>query len=130
MKYLIYLLSVYCLIGCGNKKERIVEEIKKAKNERAQAKLNHGAYSFAAKKLLAYTIAAEAYKRNKDNKQMEMDTEIYRQSYETAILQLKGVPNEILIDQKKLDSASLFWELKTTDAQRKIDSLELELKKY
>lgn len=118
MKYLTYLLSVYCLIGCGNKKEKIVEEIKKAKNEHAWAKLNHGNYKATATHLLQYNNSTGETKA------------IYKEAFDKDKEYLKGVPSEVLNDYKKLDSIALIWEWEALDAQKKIDSLELELKKY
>lgn len=118
MKYLIYLLSAYCLIGCGNKKERIVEEIKKAKNERGQAKLNKGYYRAAATHLMQY------------NNSHEHSKSIYKEAFDRDKEYLKGASPEVLNDYKKLDSVALIWEWKWREAQLKIDSLEMELKKY
>lgn len=119
MKYLIYLLSAYCLIGCGNKKERIVEEIKEAKNELARAKINHINYKVAATHLLQY-----------NNSKDQQTKGVYKEAYERTKGYLKGESAEVLNDYKKLDSVALLWEVMARDAQGKIDSLELELKKY
>lgn len=129
MKHLIYLLSAYCLIGCGNKKEEIVEQIKRARNERAESELNRGWYSSAASRLQSYNTAYESNRKYK-SKQMEMDAQAYKEGYERAIQNLKGVSQDILNDPKKLDSVAFIWEMKSRNAQRKVDSLELELKKY
>lgn len=118
MKYLTYLLSVYCLIGCGNKKEKIVEEIKQAKNERAQAKINYGYYDAAATHLRQYETAPTEQKA------------IYKEAFDRDVKYLKSELPEVLNDYKRLDSVALIWEMKAQDAQGRIDSLELELKKY
>lgn len=118
MKYLIYLLSAYCLIGCGNKKERIIEEIKQARNERAHAKINYGYYDAAATHLRQYETASTEQKA------------IYKDAYDNDVKYLKSESAEVLNDYKKLDSVALIWEVMARDAQGKIDSLELELKKY
>jgi|ERR1051325_8686325 hypothetical protein len=129
MKYLCLLFVIYLLAGCGNKKAEIVEEIKKTKNELAEAEMNRGTYSSAANSLQSYnTLLDDSKKYN--SKQMASQAQIYKEGYETAIGHLKGVPGYILKDHKKLDSAAVFWEWKSKDAKSKIDSLEMELKKY
>lgn len=129
MKYLYLLLAFYLLPSCGNKKAIIVEEIKKAKNELIEAEMNRSAYSSAANRLHGYQRMVES-SRKYHSKQMEMDALVYKEGYEREIQNLKGAPNEILKDGRKLDSVAFVWEWRGKDAKRKIDSLELELKKY
>ena len=129
MKYLCPLLAFYLLASCGNKKAEIVEEIKKTKNELAEAEINRGTYSSAASSLEKYQSLLDDSKKY-NSKQMARQADIYKEGYETAIGHLKGVPDQILKDHKKLDSAAMFWEWISKDAKRKIDSLELELNKY
>lgn len=129
MKYLCLLLAFYLLISCGNKKAAIVEEIKKAKNELIEAEMNRAAFASAANRLQSYQSMLES-SRKYHSKQMEMDALVYKGGYEREIQNLKGVPDEILKDSKKLDSIAFVWEWRGKDAKRKIDSLEIELKKY
>jgi hypothetical protein len=129
MKYLCLLVVIYSIFGCGNKKAEIVEELKKAKNDFTQAEMNRSAYSSAANRLQSYHSMLES-SRKYHSKQMEKDALVYKEGYEREIKNLKGVPNEVLNDGKKLDSVALVWEWKGKDAKRKIDSLEMELKKY
>lgn len=130
MKYLYLLFAIYLLIGCSNKKAAIVEEIKKVKNEWAAAEMNRGAYSSAASRLQRYNLAAKASKDNSNNKQLEKEARIYKEHYENELRNLKGVPQDILSDYKKLDSVAFIYERKTRDLKYKLDSLELELNKY
>lgn len=130
MKYFYYLLPIILLSACGNKKAAIVEEIKKVKNEWAQAEMNRGAYSSAASRLQRYNLAVKASKDNPNNKQIEKEAQIYKEHYESELRNLKGVPKDILSDYKKLDSVAFIYETNTRDLKYKIDSLELELKKY
>lgn len=128
MKYL-YLLALTILFSCGNKKAEIVELIKKTKTELHEADMSRMDYSSAANKLEAYNSTLESSRKYK-SKQMEMDALAYKEGYEVAITHLKGVSPDTLKDPKKLTSIALKYEIKTWDLKRKIDSLELELKKY
>lgn len=128
MKYL-YLLALPILFSCGNKKAAIVEEIKKTKSEFSEVDIKRHDYNSAATKLQAYYSTLESSRKYK-SKQMEMDAQAYKEGYETAIKHLKGVSPDTLKDVKKLNSIALKYEMKTWDLKRKIDSLELELKKY
>lgn len=127
---LFYLLFAIILIACGNKKAAIVEEIKKVKKELAAAEINRGAYSSAASRLQRYNLVAKSKRDNPNNKQIEKEAQIYKEHYESELRNLKGVPQEILGDYKKLDSVAFIYERKTRDLKYKLDSLELELKKY
>lgn len=129
MKYFYYLLVSLLFISCGNKKAEIVEEIKKAKTELQEADMNRRDYSAAANKLKSYYSTLESSRKYK-SKQMEMDAQAYKDGYEMAIKHLQGVSADTLKDIKILNSMALKYEIKTWDLKRRIDSLELELKKY
>lgn len=129
MKLFYYLLAIIILSACGNKKAAIVEEIKKTKTELFEADISRRDYSSAANKLEAYRSTLESSIKYK-SKQMEMDAQAYKEGYETAIKHLKGVSPDTLKDVKKLNSIALKYEMKTWGLKRKIDSLEMELKKY
>lgn len=129
MKKLTFIAFILLLASCGNKKAEIVEEIKKTKNELYDADLNRRDYSSAASKLEAYHSMLEASRKYK-SKQMEMDAQTYKNGYEVAIKHLKGVSPDILKDSKKLHSIALEYEMKTWGLKSRLDSLELELKKY
>lgn len=134
MKLYYTLLALLFIYGCGNKKAIIVEEIKKTKNEWYEAEMNRGTYNSVANKLLIYNNSLADIKRNGSSEQMKGIVKINKDAYEAAIQQLKTVsPNvsaNILKDQKKLDSIALKYEMKTWGLKHRIDSLELELKKY
>lgn len=130
MKLLCLFFAITLLSACGNRKAAIVEEIKKVKNEWAEAEMNRGAYSSAAKRLLGYEMATNSIKRLGSSKQMEQDKLAYKEAYEKAIKELKNVPSEIVGNQKKLDSVAYKYETEARDLKYRIDSLEMELKKY
>ena len=118
MKYFCLFISFYLLTSCGNKKAAIVEEIKKVKRELAQAKINQGNYQSAGKHLWQYENATK------------QTANIYKEAYESDKEYLKDSDPEVLKSSKKLDSIALIWEVKTMIYASRIDSLELELKKY
>lgn len=127
MKYL-HLLALIVLFSCRNNKAAIVEEIKKAKSEFSEVDIKRHDYNSAATKLQAYYSTLESSRKYK-SKQMEMDAHVYKEGYETAISHLDGVSPNILKDPKKLDSIALEYEMQANYLKRRIDSLELELKK-
>lgn len=129
MKIIYCLLAIIIFSACGNKKAEIVEEIKKTQAELADVELNRKDYISASTKLQAYYTTLESSKKYK-SKQMEMDAQTYKEGYETAINHLKETDPEILKDKKKLDSVAFQCEIKANDLKHRIDSLELELKKY
>jgi Na+/phosphate symporter len=116
MKCLLF--AIYLLSGCGNKKAEIVEEIKKTKLDLAKAKMNHGWYQSAGTHLKQYENATKqtAY--------------IYKEAFERDKEYLKDADPEVLKSSKKLDSVAVMWYAKSVVYAVKIDSLELELKKY
>lgn len=118
MKYLYLLIALFLLFACGNKKAVIVEEIKKTKIELAKAKMNQGWYQSAGKHLWQYENATKqtAY--------------IYKEAFEKDKEYLKEANPEVLKSSKKLDSVAIVWYAKTIIYASRIDSLELELKKY
>lgn len=127
---IIYCLFVIILItACGNKKAEIVEEIKKTKNEWAEAEISRKQITSAANKLESYYSSLEASKKY-NSKQMQMDAQVYKEGYEMAIQQLKGISPDTLKDSKKLNLVAFKYEMKANDLKHRIDSLELELKKY
>lgn len=129
MKIINCLLAIILLSACGNKKAEIVEEIKKTKNEWYEADTKRADYNSAANKLDAYHSTLEASKKYR-SKQMEMDADTYKKAYETSITHLNEVSPDTLKDSKKLHSIAFKYEMKASDLKRRIDSLELELKKY
>lgn len=130
MKLFYYILSIILLSACGNKKAEIVEEIKKVKKEWAEAEMNRGAYSSAASRLQRYNLAAKASKDNANNKQIEKEVQIYKEYYESELRNLKNASKDIWGDYKKLDSVAFIYERQTINLKYRLDSLELELKKY
>lgn len=130
MKYFYHLLTIIILSACGNKKAAIVEEIKKTKNEWAEAEMNRGAYSSAASRLQRYNLAAKSSRDNANNKQLEKEAQIYKEHYESELRNLKGASKDILGDYNKLDSVAFIYERQTINLKYKLDSLELELRKY
>lgn len=129
MKSLTVIAFVLLMASCGNKKAEIVELIKKTKNEWYEASMKSSSYSYAASKLLAYNTSLSDSKKY-GSQLMKDNAQMYKKSYETAIQDLRGVSPEILNSQRKLDSIAFKWADKADDLQRRIDSLELELKKY
>lgn len=129
MKYFYYLLAMLLFMSCGNKKAEIVELIKKTEAELQEADMTRRDYSSAANKLESYYTTLESSRKYK-SKQMEMDAQAYKEGYEMAIKHLKGVSPDTLKDVNKLNSMALKYEMKTADLKRRIDSLDLELKKY
>lgn len=129
MKFFYYLFVVILISACGNKKAEIVEEIKKTKIEFSEVDTKRHDYNSAATKLQAYYSTLESSRKYK-SKQMEMDAQAYKEGYETAISHLNGVSPHILKDQKKLDSIALEYEMQANHLKSRIDSLEMELKKY
>lgn len=129
MKYFYFFFVIILLSACGNKKAAIVEGIKKTKQQWAEAEMNRGWYSSAANRLQSYNSMLESSRKYK-SKQMEMDAQAYKEGYEMAIQHLKGVPSDILKNQKKLDSIAFKYEMKARGFKYRIDSLEMELKKY
>lgn len=129
MKKLAIVLFVIILTACGNKKAEIVELIKKTKNEWYEAEMKRGAYSAAANYLMGYETMLKFSKEN-NSKQSYADAQAYKKSYEKALKEIKGEPDEVIKDQNKLQSIAYKWAFKCDDLQRRIDSLELELKKY
>lgn len=129
MRKLTLIATVALFLSCENKKVEIVENIKKTKNELLEARMISKSYSYAASKLLVYNISLSDSKKY-GSQQIKEYAQIYKKSYERAIQDLKGVSPEILKSQKKLDSIALVYEMKTLYLAHKIDSLELELKKY
>jgi hypothetical protein len=130
MKRLTFIVLVLLAASCVNKKAEIVELIKKTKNEWYEAEMNRGNYNSVATKLLVYNNILSDIKKNGQSQQMKEMVKIYKDAYETAASHLKGVSPEILKSQKKLDSIALIYEMKTWDLKHRLDSLELELKKY
>jgi hypothetical protein len=130
MKYLCLLFTLYLLAGCGNKKAEIVEEIKKVKTEWLEVENMRATYSSVANKLKSYEMARQNIKNFGRSDQAEMQMKIYKESYEKATKELNNVSPSILKDQNKLDSIALMYEIQTWSLKHKIDSLELELKKY
>lgn len=118
MKPFYYLLAIIIFSGCGNKKAEIVEEIKKVKKELAQAKINKVNYQSAGKHLWQYENATG------------QTANIYKEAYESDKKYLEDEDPEILKSSKRLDSIALTWEVKAMLYASRIDSLELELKKY
>lgn len=129
MRKLTLFVMVVLFISCGNKKAEIVELIKKTKNEWYEASMKSSSYSYAASKLLAYNTSLTDSKKY-GSQQMKDNAQMYKKSYEKAIVDLKGVSPEILNSERRLDSIAFKWASKADDLQRRIDSLELELKKY
>jgi hypothetical protein len=129
MKSLTIIAFILLMMSCGNKKAEIVELIKKTKNEWYEASMKSSSYSYAASKLLAYNTSLSDSKKY-GSQLMKDNAQMYKKSYEKAIQDLKGVSAEVLSSQRKLDSIAFKWASKADDLQRKIDSLELELKKY
>jgi Na+/phosphate symporter len=118
MKLFYSLFAIILLSACGNKKAAIVEEIKKVKKELAVAKMNQGWYHSAGTHLMQYETAPKSV------------AHIYKEAFESDKEYLKGADPEVLKSSKKLDSVALIWEVKTILYSSRIDSLELELKKY
>lgn len=106
MKQLIIIAIVFTFLSCGNQKAVIVEEIKSAKDSMQLYK------NWASFYLLLGT-------EMQDKGQPEFSDKRF----------LKEVP-QYVIDNKKWDSAALSNEVKSLIWKEKIDSLELELKKY
>lgn len=118
MKYLCLLVAIYSIFGCGNKKAEIVEELKRAKNELARAKMNQGWYQSASTHLRLYETAPK------------QTAHIYHEAFEMDKEYLKGVDPEVLKSSRILDSVALVWEDKVRTYTIMVDSLEIELKKY
>lgn len=115
---LFYLLFAIILIACGNKKAVIVEEIKKVKKELAIAKMQHDWYYSAGTHLRQYENATK------------QTAHIYKEAFELDKEYLKDASPEVLNSYTKLDSVAFIWETRTWTYEARIDSLELELKKY
>lgn len=130
MKNLTLVFVFAILVSCGNKKAEIVELIKKTKNEWYEAEMNRKNYNSVATKLLVYNNTLSDIKRNGQSPYMKELVKIYKDAYETAASHLKDVSPDILKNQKKLDSIAFKYEMKTWDLKHRLDSLELELKKY
>jgi hypothetical protein len=118
MKSFCYLLAIILFTACGNKKAEIVEEIKKVKGELGRAKLNRDSYRSAGTHLRLYETSPKSV------------AHIYKEAIETDKKYLKEVDSEVLNNPKKLDSIALIWEEKARDYAYRLDSLEMELKKY
>jgi hypothetical protein len=106
MKYLLLTILVITFISCGNDKERIVEQIKALKDT-----------------LAVISIEADqlAVKQNQR-------VHAYLDTAKNPTAAAKVVfENEI---NKQFSPEKLRLDLRKRDAQSKIDSLELELKKY
>jgi len=129
MKKLTIIILVVLFTSCGNKKAELVELIKKTKNEWYEASMKRGAYSSAANDLRAYQTLLEFSKKN-NSKQSYLDAQTYKKSYENDIKDIKNESDEVIKDHNKLQSIAYKWAFKCDDLQLKIDSLELELKKY
>lgn len=106
MKQLVILVIVFALYSCGNRKAEIVEQIKSAKDS---AQLNENWASF-------YLLLGSEIMENGDPEYSDKRF-------------LKEVP-QYIIDNKKWDSAALSKQVQAMIWKEKIDSLELELKKY
>lgn len=106
MKYITILTLVLFTIACGNKKEEIVEQIKAYKDSFNLARNTENFYSLLGSELRQYGKPVYSDKRF-----------------------LKNVP-QYVIDNNRCDSAKSSWLIKKTNFEAKIDSLELELKKY
>lgn len=118
MKCLYLFLVIILLSACGNKKSAIVEEIKKVKKELAIAKMQHDWYYSAGTHLRQYENASK------------QTAHIYKEAFDLDKEYLKDASPEILKSYKRLDSVAFVWETKTWVYSARIDSLELELKKY
>ncbi len=118
MKLFYYLLAITLLSACGNKKAVIVEEIKKTKKELIQAKMQHDWYYSAGTHLRQYENATK------------QTAHIYKEAFDLDKEYLKDAKPEVLESYIKLDSVAFIWETKTWVYKARIDSLELELKKY
>jgi len=129
MKKLTIVIFIVILTACGNKKAKIVEELKKTKNKLIETQMIGKSYSYAASKLMAYNVSLSDYKKY-GGQQMKDNAQMYKKSYENAIQDLKGVSPEILKSQKKLDSIAFVYKRMTWGLAHRLDSLQLELKKY
>lgn len=123
MKCLYLFFAITLLSACGNKKAAIVEEIKKTKNELAVAKMNQGWYYSAGTHLKLYETASKL-------SSMHQTAKIYKEAFESDKEYLKDADPEVLKSSKKLDSLAIIWQAKAIIFAYRIDSLELELKKY
>lgn len=116
---IIYCLVVIILISaCGNKKAEIVEEIKKVKGELGRAKLNQDSYQRASTHLRLYETSPKSV------------AYIYKEAIESDKKYLKEADPDILNNSRKLDSVALIWEDKVRDYTYRLDSLEMEYRKY
>lgn len=118
MKYLYLIVAIFFVTSCANKKAAIVEEIKKVRNELARAKINYGWYNSAGTHLRQYENATN------------QTAHIYKEAFEMDKEYLKDANPEVLKSSKKLDSVAFIWQTKMWTYAARIDSLELELKKY
>jgi hypothetical protein len=106
MKQIIIIAIVFTVLSCGNQKAVIVEEIKAAKDSMQFYKNWESFYSLFGKEM-------------EDKGQAEYSDKRY----------LKEVPQHV-IDNKRWDSARISNYTMSLIWKEKIDSLELELKKY
>lgn len=106
MKQLIILVIVFAIYSCGNKKAEIVEQIKSAKDSVQLYK------NWASFYLL---LGAEITKNGKP----EYSDKRF----------LKEVPLYV-IENKKWDSVALAKQVQAMIWKERVDSLEMELKKY
>lgn len=106
MKQIIIIAIVLTFISCGNQKEIIVEQMKSAKDSMQFYRNWEGFYKLFGK---------------------EMEDKGYAEYSDKRFL--KEVPKYV-IDNKKWDSAALSNYAKSLMWKERVDSLELELKKY
>lgn len=111
MKNLTFILVVFTLVSCGNKKAEIVEQIKSYKDSSM----------VASRSILQLTID--------DGKKYE---ELYYTNGEADYKKLSDnkLRKEYIDYQAKIGLQKFQIEIKQAGFKSKIDSLELELKKY
>lgn len=105
MKYFILLLVIF-IVSCSNQKAVIVEQIKQQKDSLIVAQMNISGYQYAAKHVLLI------------KKLTKSDSTFLKEQ------------NFTLVNYNSLDSMRQVWWVKSLNPTNKIDSLELELKKY
>lgn len=103
MKYLIFILV---LTSCGSNKEGIVKQIQDTKTEFNLARNWESTYDL-----------------------LKSDIETYGKPTNVDARFLKDIP-EYMIKENRIDSARIAWQVRKIELRNKIDSLELELKKY
>lgn len=107
MRLLTTIIICVFVCSCGNDKAEIIERIRAQKDSLIIAEMTRDGYASAADHVLGYKLLTGT---------------------DSAFLKKENYTEPVTF--KSLDSVEIIWEYRAKKHKHKIDSLELELKKY